>query len=224
MPDSRFLKTLPADIASQIALTLEPVDYRRGDVLLQAGQAIEFVYFPTTCLISLVVMLENGNTVEAATVGSDGIAGVSAFLGMERADLTAMVQIAGEALRMPIVEFRKFITVEAFRERAGAFTAKTVATIAQSTACMAFHPVQERLARWLLLVSDATERDELPLTHEFMAVMLGVYRPTVTIAIRTLEAGGLIEHRRALIRILDAEALASAACECYRLSGWDRRR
>jgi Mn-dependent DtxR family transcriptional regulator len=97
-----------------------------------------------------------------------------------------------------------------------------VATIAQSAACNAFHPVQERLARWLLLVRDSMERDEFALTQDFIAVMLGVHRPTVSVAIRILESAGLIEHSRGRVRIVDSEALAQAACECYRLSGWDR--
>jgi CRP-like cAMP-binding protein len=171
----------------------------------------------------MVVTLENGNTVEAATIGSDGFVGVSAFLGMERADMTALVQIEGEGLRLPIDAFRRCMDQDArFRERLGAFTAKTLATVAQSAACIAFHPVQERLARWLLLVRDGTETDEFPLTQDFLAVMLGVHRPTVTIAVRLLEGAGLIEHRRGHIRIVDAAALVRATCECYALSGWER--
>jgi CRP-like cAMP-binding protein len=187
-----------------------------------AGEEIEFVYFPTSCLVSMVVALESGSTVEAATVGSDGFVGVSAFLGMNDADITAFVQIEGEAFRLEIAEFRRLLGDSGVRAACGSFAAKTLATIAQSTACIAFHPVQERLARWLLLVRDSTERDEFALTQDFIAVMLGVHRPTVTITIRLLESAGLIEHRRGLVRIVDREALAQAACECYRASGWDR--
>jgi CRP-like cAMP-binding protein len=222
LAESRFLNSLPPDLVAEITAKLVPISYHRGDYLVAAGQRIEYVYLPTDALASLVISLENGGTVEAAMVGSDGIVAVSAFLGMERADLTALIQIPGEALRLPLADFRHFLDDDSFRARVAAFTAKTVATMAQSTACMAFHPVTERLARWLLLVHDATERTELPLTHEFLAVMLGVYRPTVSVAMRTLEAAGLIEHSRGLIRIPDTDALISASCECYRRSTWDR--
>jgi CRP-like cAMP-binding protein len=193
-------------------------------VIHRAGEPIDYVYFPTSCLVSMVAAVEKGSTVEAATAGSDGFVGVSALLGMERADITAVVQMDGETLRMRIGDFRRHLADERFRQKLGAFVAKTVATIAQTAACNAFHPVQERLARWLMLVRDSTEREEFPLTQEFIAVLLGVHRPTVSIAIRRLESAGLIEHSRGLIHIVDSPALAKAACECYRLSGWERSR
>ena len=221
---SRFLDSLPQDLQGAIASDLDALTVRRSDVLHRAGEPIDYVYFPTSCLVSMVAAVEKGSSVEAATAGSDGFVGVSALLGMERADITAVVQMDGETLRMRIRDFRRHLADERFRERLGAFVAKTLATIAQTAACNAFHPVQERLARWLMLVRDSTEREEFPLTQEFIAVLLGVHRPTVTIAIRRLESAGLIEHSRGLIRIIDSLALAQAACECYRLSGWDRAR
>jgi CRP-like cAMP-binding protein len=177
MADSRFLNSLPADLKAAVSADLERVQLHRGDMLLAAHERIDFIYFPTSCLVSMIITLENGNTVEAATVGNDGFAGVSAFLGMERADITAVVQIEGEALRMRIADFRRFLADEHLRKTMGGFAAKTMATIAQSAACNAFHPVQERLARWLLLVRDSMERDEFTLTQDFIAVMLGVHRP-----------------------------------------------
>lgn len=220
--ESRFLNSLPSDILTSLKPDLEPVELARGDYLMRAGEAVEYVYFPTSCLISLIVVLESGNTIEAATVGNDGFAGISAFLGIEQSDLTAIVQMEGEALRMSLPAFQRHLGVAGFRERLGAYAAKTLATVSQSVACIAFHPVHERLARWLLLVRDGTERDEFTLTQEFLATMLGVHRPTVTIAIRFLESAELIEHRRGMIRIVDVDALTEASCECYRLSSWVR--
>jgi CRP-like cAMP-binding protein len=220
--ESRFLDSLPKDAIETIRPKLERLQLKRSEPLLTAGEDIEFAYFPTSCLVSMVVSLESGSTVEAATVGSDGFVGVSAFLGMEQADITAVVQIGGEALRLGIDDFRRLLDDRRIRAACGSFAAKTLATVAQSTACIAFHPVQERLARWLLLVRDSTEQDEFLLTQDFIAVMLGVHRPTVTIAIRILESAGLVEHRRGLVRIVDAAGLAQAACECYAASGWDR--
>jgi CRP-like cAMP-binding protein len=220
--ESRLLNSLSPHISEQVLQGSERVHFKRGELLLTAREPARFVFFPLDCMVSMVVSLENGNTVEAATVGNDGFVGISSFLGMEQTDITAVVQLPGEALRLPVDAFRKLLNDDAFRTALGAFAAKTVATIAQSTACNTFHPVHERLARWLLLVRDSTERNEFALTQEFIAVMLGVHRPTVTIAMRLLEAARLIQHRRGLIRIVDAGALADAACECYRLSSWNR--
>jgi len=220
--ESRLLNSLPRHICDQIVEASEHLRFKRGEILLTAREPARYVYFPIDCMVSMVVSLESGNTVEAATVGSDGFVGISSFLGMEQADITAVVQLEGEAWRLPVEVFRKLLDNEAFRTTLGAFAAKTVATIAQSAACNTFHPVHERLARWLLLVRDSTERTEFALTQEFIAVMLGVHRPTVTIAMRLLESAELIEHKRGLIRIVAPDALADAACECYRLSSWNR--
>ena len=222
MPKNRLLQSLDPRVQLAISRDLERVNLPRGEHLFAAGQIPEFVYFPTSCLISMVVILESGSTVEAATIGSDGFVGISTYLGMAKADTTAVVQIGGEAQRMRVEAFLKHMTEESFRDSLGASTAKTIATIAQSIACIAFHPVPERLARWLLLVRDGIQQDEFLLTQDFIAVMLGVHRATVTIAVRLLETAGLIEHRRGLIRIVDVAALTEAACECYRTSGLER--
>ncbi len=218
MAQSRFLSALPADLLKRIEPDLEAVSLKRDQLLMRAGTEMDYVYFPTDCMISVVVTLENGNTIEAITVGNDGFVGISAFLGLERADATAMVQIAGDCLRLNVAAFRRLLQEARLRELLGAYTARTFALIAQSTACIAFHPVQERLARWLLMVRDGIERDEFLLTHDFLAVMLGVHRPTVTIAIRILEKAALIEHRRGVVKIVDPDGLTQAACECYRAS------
>ncbi|HEX5370763.1 MAG TPA: Crp/Fnr family transcriptional regulator [Dehalococcoidia bacterium] len=219
MPNSRFLLSLPDDIQNILKPQLETLVLSHGEIMLAAGELIDYIYFPTDSLISMVVTLENGNTVEAATIGNDGFAGIAAFFGGYRAEVTAVVQIPGEALRLDVSVFRKLMENERFREVTGNYAARIFATVAQSAACLAFHPVHERLARWLLLVRDCTEHSEFPLTQDFIAVMLGVHRPTVTIAMRLLESAGLVEHRRGRIRIVDADALTEAACECYRLSG-----
>ena len=197
---------------------------KRGDIMLTAGEVIEHIYFPTDCLASMIVTLESGNTVEAATVGNDGFVGISAFFGVNRAEISAVVQIAGKSQRIELALFNELMRDDRFRDTAGAFAARTLGTVAQSTACIAFHPVQERLARWLLLVRDSTDRSEFLLTQDFLAVMLGVHRPTVTIAIRLLESAGLIEHRRGRIHIVNPKALVQASCECYRLAGSRRAR
>jgi len=222
MAKSRLVDSLPGDLKASVGADLDPLQAHQGDVLQIAGQQIEYIHFPTTCLASLIVTVENGSSVEAATVGSDGFVEVAAVLGMVKSDLTAVVQIPGDLLRMRFANFQKHLADEQFRAVMGGFAAKAFATTAQSTACNAFHPVVERLARWLLMVRDSLDRDEFILTQNFIAIMLGVHRPTVTVAIRTLESAGLIEHARGMIRISDPDALVEAACECYSLSGWER--
>ena len=216
MPRNRLLNSLSTDIGQLVTPHLESVYLERGKELHRLGEQVHWVYFPEDCLISLVVLLERGTSVEATTVGNDGFAGYSPIFGHEDADITAVVQIAGDCLRMEVTAFSALLKNDEFFRLAGGYVGEVLAATAQSVACMALHPVSERLARWLLQVRDATERDELPLTQEFLATMLGVYRPTVTVAIRTLESAGLIGHRRGLIRILDGDGLAEASCECYR--------
>ena len=197
---------------------LDRIRLTRGAVLQTATARPDFIYFPIDCLVSMVVTLESGDMVEAATIGNDGYVGISTFLGIDPARLTAMVQIAGEAFRMPVDAFQALTDIPELRSRLQTYTSKAISTISQSVACMAFHPVQERLARWLLLVRDGLQRDEFPLTQDFLAVMLGVHRPTVTIAVRILETAGVISHRRGVIRIVNVPALKDAACECYEAS------
>jgi CRP-like cAMP-binding protein len=176
LANSRLLGMLRPELAALIIERAERVKLTHGEVLFHAREPAQFVYFPTDCLVSMVVSLETGNSVEAATVGNDGYVGISAFLGMGHEDLMGMAQIPGETLRLPVEEFRRCLEDDGFRAVMGASTAKTLATISQSIACNTFHAVNQRLARWLLLVRDATERHEFPLTHEFIAIMLGVHR------------------------------------------------
>jgi CRP-like cAMP-binding protein len=168
-------------------------------------------------MISAVVVLRNGTMIEAQAVGNDGFTPLLPAIEMERAETTALVQIPGPALRINADTFRRHLESPELRRRAFSYMADALRLIGQSAACIAFHPVQARLARWLLIVRDNTGRDEFPLTQDAMAAMLGVHRPTVTIAIRTLEASGVIEHRRGRVRLVDSEALTIEACECYRL-------
>ena len=142
--------------------------------------------------------------------------------GVERTDATHIIQLPGDALVMPIKSFREHLADAAFREPVSSYVAKTLSIVAQSSACIAFHPVQERLARWLLMVQDCTERDKFALTQDFIAVMLGVYRPTVTLAMHALENAGLIHSTRGLIEIADRLGLEKASCECFALRRWNR--
>ena len=215
MSGNRLLESLPGDLLQRFSADLELVSLSRDDVVMDPETPIEFVYFPTDSLISLVVSMQTGNTVEAMVVGTDGFTGITTLFGMRSPATRAIVQIGGEALRMPIEHFEQHLADARLRKTLGAYAARTFSRIAQSTGCVAFHPVEQRLARWLLMVRDSLDRKEYPLTQEFLSYMLGVHRPTVTIASRLLVNAGLIEHRRGVIRIADPEGLEQASCECY---------
>lgn len=197
---NRLLLSLSPALLSRLQPDLTNLQMEASRVLMVAGDVMDFVYFPTTCMISMVVTLENGSSIEASTIGSDGFAAASALLGVERTDATHIIQLPGDALVMPIKSFREHLADAAFREPVSSYVAKTLSIVAQSSACIAFHPVQERLARWLLMVQDCTERDKFALTQDFIAVMLGVYRPTVTLAMHALENAGLIHSTQASSR------------------------
>jgi CRP-like cAMP-binding protein len=137
------------------------------------------------------------------------------LLGSRRADYTVLCQITGDALRIDSGRFAEHLQEPRLRDRLGQYASALTRIMAQSTACMAFHPIEQRLARWLLLVQDELEGNRFSLTQEYLAVMLGVHRPTVTVAIRTLEMAGLISHGRGFTEILNRPGLTEAACECY---------
>jgi len=215
---SRFLDSLSQELLSCMLPEMEEVSLRRGEVLWNAGDVIEWVYFPLNAMISAVVVLSSGAMIEAQAVGNDGFAPMLLSIDLNHAETTAMVQIPGPALRIKADSFRRHLQYPELRYCAWSYMAGALRLLGQSTACIAFHPVQARLARWLLIVRDCTGRDTFPLTQDAMAAMLGVHRPTVTIAVRLLEAAGLVEHRRGQIHLVDPEALTSEACECYRLN------
>jgi len=216
MSRNRILANLPLDFLELSAPEFNEVSLKQYNVLCERGRAIELIYFPTGGLISMVVELTNGNTVEALTVGMDGFSDTAAFFGKDQATFKGIAQMSGAALTMPLATFRSFLEVPAFRELAGIYVEQAVALMGQSAACLAFHPVEQRLARWLLIVQDRVDTTDLTLTHEFLSQMLGVQRPTATNAVNVLVRRDLITHGRGVITIQDRQALEDASCECYR--------
>jgi CRP-like cAMP-binding protein len=214
--DNRLLTSLPSDLLSRVRADLEPVSLDKDFTIMERGADFDAVYFPTSCLVSVVANFQSGDAIEAMLVGSEGFAGLPALFGTRTANVNAFVQIPGEAMRLDIEAFWRHLGDARFRDTLGRFVVMTVGRMAQSTGCVAFHPVEQRLARWLLMVEDAIEESEFTLTQEFIGIMLGVHRPTVTIATRTLENAGLIEHSRGRIKILNRQGLEEASCECYR--------
>jgi CRP-like cAMP-binding protein len=218
---NRLLAALPPEDLARIAPFVDQIPLKLKDVLYRPGEPVEHVYFPGGGFCSVLTVLEDGDMVEVATIGREGMVGASAVTsGSAATPSFTMVQS-----ETPIC-YR--ITTHAFREemdRRGPFSVLLtryaqayVGFVMQSTACNAVHSVEQRLARWLLLAQDRMDQNEFPLTQEFVAMMLGVTRPTVSVVAGTLQRAGLITYRRGQLTILDREGLENASCECYRVA------
>jgi CRP-like cAMP-binding protein len=215
---NRLLAALPAADYTRILPSLTVVPLKLKEILHKPGDPIRHVYFPGRGFLSLLTVLEDGSMVEIATVGREGMVGVSAILDGTPVTSTAMVQGATDTCyRMNVDAFRREIDRRgAFHELMAHFAQALFGFVAQSTACNAIHSVEQRLARWLLMAQDRMGSDEFPLTQEFVAMMLGASRPTVSVVAGTLQKAGLIKYRHGRVTIVDRENLEAASCECYR--------
>jgi CRP-like cAMP-binding protein len=195
-------------------LSVQPL--RMRETLQEAGDPPEFVYFPVSGIISELTVMENGMMIEFATVGHEGTTGVPIFLGMGDSNMALISQVPGEALRMTSVNFRERCanspSLAAIMSR---YSGVMLALVAQSAACNRAHHTDQRCARWLLMTHDQSLTDEFPITHEFLAQMLGVSRPSVTLSAAALQAAGLVKYHRGQMTILDRAGLERASCECY---------
>jgi CRP-like cAMP-binding protein len=213
---NRFLASLsPAD-AAVLQPHLKPIELRQGFVLFDVGSAINQVYFPQNGVVSLVVDLASGETIESAMIGRESVVGGSAGLNSNLSVCKAIVQIAGVGSVMAAEHLRALAESSAAC-RASLFRHEQMILVQaqQSAACNATHTVEARLSRWLLRCRDLHESDELLLTQEFVADMLGVRRTSVSVVANTLQQAGFIRYRRGHIRILNVEGLRETACECY---------
>jgi CRP-like cAMP-binding protein len=213
---NHLLSSLPADEWARWLPTLEPVDMLLGDVLYESGAAMTHVYFPTTSIVSLLYVMEDGASAEIAVVGNEGIVGVSLFMGGETTPSRAVVQSAGQGYRM-----RGALLKEEFN-RSGPvlhlllrYTQALITQMAQTAVCNRHHSLDQQLCRWLLLSLDRLQEPELVMTQELIANMLGVRREGVTEAAVSLQQAGLIHYRRGHITVLDRQGLEHRTCECY---------
>lgn len=214
---NQLLSLLPQSELDSVLGQAQDVTIRSKEVLFRRGEAIRHVYFPENCVISLVTELENGDSVEAMTIGSDGFAGVAVFHGVSASRLKGVGQIAGQAWRLRSEDFEELaVSCENFRRLLHRYSQLIFETVSQSAACNRLHVIEQRCARWLLMSQDRVGRDEFNLTQEFLAEMLGVRRPGVTVAMGALEKAGLIGHSRGMIAVVDRAGLERAACECYK--------
>jgi CRP-like cAMP-binding protein len=213
---NRFLGALPPHDFSLLAPHLHTVPLEQGVMLHDVGKKIEHVYFPHIGMMSLVVVMQSGATVETATVGRTGVIGARAGLGAQSTFARAIVQLPGTAARLSATQFHAAANQsQAIRDLVVRYNDLLLAQIQQSVACNALHTLEGRLCRWLLESHDCMDGNVIPLTQEFLSQMLGVRRTTVTFAARLLQSAKLIHYRRGNIQILDRKALEDMACECY---------
>lgn len=211
---NRLLASLHSDELGRFADILRPREFVNGEVVSEPGEPVAEVIFPVGSLFSVVAETADGNQVEAGTVGHEGVVGLAPFLGAESTQLRTMCQIPGMAYVAdvgPLMARADGALATAARRYALSFM--TMAS--QGAACNRLHPIEQRAARWLLMVNDRIDRNPFELTHEFFGMMLGATRPNVSMTASKLREAGAIEYRRGRVTIVDRARLEAVACECY---------
>jgi CRP-like cAMP-binding protein len=213
-----MLAALPRKQYRRLLAGLESVALTFGEVLYEPGERIRHVYFPNDSLVSLLTPVAGHLALEVGMVGREGMVGIPLSWGSDVSPVRALVQGAGEAMRMKSARFcREIRKTPQLQREVNRYAAALMAQITQTAVCNRFHVVEARLARWLLMTRDRVRSDEFRLTHEFLGHMLGVRRAGVTTAARALQGRKLISYSRGKIRILDQRGLESACCACYEL-------
>lgn len=214
--ENRLLALLPAAERERLLRRLERVSVGIKEVLYEAGKPIPHVFFPLNGVMSLVITMSDGPSVEVATIGNEGLVGTPVFLGADISPTKAFAQVPGDALRMRAEWFKGEMKnggrLPVLIQR---YTQTMINQISQSVGCNHLHSVEQRMCRWLLITHDRVGTDEFPLTHEFLAQMLCVRRPSVSVVAGILQKAGLISYHRGRITILDRKRLEATSCECY---------
>jgi CRP-like cAMP-binding protein len=205
----------PADYA-RLKPHLQVVELRPRTVLAQAGDRIKYVYFPHTAVVSMIVVMSESGAAETAMIGREGVALFEVLFGDARAIHHTVVQVSGTASRIPVRDFCEAVEGSpTLRAQLFCYVRALFIQVTQSVACNGLHKLEERCARWLLMAHDRARREKFALTQDYLAEMLGVYRPTVTAVARGFQKAGLIRYSRGMITVLDRDGLEAAACECY---------
>jgi CRP-like cAMP-binding protein len=211
-----LLSALPEQDYRCLIPDLEYVTYNLGDSIYEPGARQNYIYFPTTCIVSLFYTTENGMTCEVGLIGNEGAVGISLFMGVDSMINQAVVQLAGGAFRMRADTLQmKFRLGGEFQCLLLRYTLTRIIQVSQTAVCNRLHSVEQRLCRWLLLCHDRVQSDDLAMTQEFIANMLGSRREGVTAAAGRLQDAGLINYNRGKIKILDRASLEAQVCECY---------
>ena len=214
---NRLLTALSRADYRKLLPILEPATLAFGEILYESHAQIRHVYFPNDCFVSMLTTVDGGRAVEVGLIGSEGMIGVPMALGVAVSPFRAIVQGGGTAMRMTTANFRRsFATSASLKREMFLFTHLLMIQIAQTAACNRFHVVTQRMARWILMTRDRVNSSEFRITQEFLALMLGVRRVGVTMAMGCLRESKVIVYRRGTITILDHERLVEAACGCYK--------
>jgi CRP-like cAMP-binding protein len=213
---NRILRDLPEKEYRRIADYIEPVNLPHGKIIYEVDQPIDYAYFPFGAMISLVTLMEDGKIVEVGMVGRDGMTGIVALMGQATSPDRAIVQIpdGGVRVRFEVIK-KEFDKGESLQRSLLRYGYTLMRQVSQTAACNATHTADERLSRWLLMCQDRVQSDELNLTQEFIAEMLGTRRATVNVAASNLQSAGLIHYNRGQIRIKDRAGMIAFSCECY---------
>jgi len=215
-PGNQILARLTREEYERLLPHLEQVSFKLGEVVYESGGKMSYIFFPTTAIISLLYMMENGSSAEMGVAGNEGLVGIALFMGGDTMPNRAVIQSAGKAVRMKAQvlqdEFKRGGTFQRLLLR---YTQALITQMSQTAVCNRLHTVEQQLCRWLLLSRDRLDSDELVMTQELIANMLGVRREGVTHAAGRLQESGLISYVRGRITILDRRGLESAVCECY---------
>jgi CRP-like cAMP-binding protein len=214
---NRLLAALPPADYQRILPDLKTVPITVKQVLHKHHEAVRYVYFPNGGVCSMTTVMADGSMVEVATIGYEGVVGINVFLGSDVMPGTTLVQVGdGSAVRMSVTAFRRELDRGgAFQKVIRRYAQALVATMMQSVACNTLHHLEQRCCRWLLMTHDRVDGDEFGLSHEFLAVMLGARRPTVTLVAGSLQRLGLIRYKHGRVRVLDRGRLEDMSCECY---------
>lgn len=216
--ENRLLAALPLEEYERLRPSLRPVSFSLGEVVYEFGGQLDYVFFPTTSIVSLLYTMENGASAEMGLTGNDGVVGIALFMGGGTMPNRAVVQSAGGALRMKAKVLQdEFALGGKFQQLLLRYTQALITQISQTAVCNRLHSVEQQLCRWLLLSHDRVQADELVMTQELIADMLGVRREGVTVAAGHLQDIGAIRYVRGRIQILDRAKLEETVCECYRV-------
>jgi CRP-like cAMP-binding protein len=217
-PLNRLLLALPPRDLNRLMPDLKQVPCRVRDVLIEADDPIDHVFFPDNCIISAVAVYTNGDMIEMATIGREGATGFQAIFDVKISAVRFLVQVPGNATRLSRAAFtRAMDSMPSFRKLMFAYVPALLQQVLVSVACNGRHGLKQRLARWLLAMRDRVDGDTLFITQDLLADMLGAYRPSITQVARQLELAGVIARGRREVTILDRDGLKRESCECYQL-------
>lgn len=215
-PGNRLLGTLKADEYRALVPRLQRIHSNARDVLGKGAELAEYVYFPCSSVLSVLACMENGAAVEVGTIGNEGFFGIEVLMGTGRWTETTVCQVEGDTLRMSAADFRLAVAGDTpLRRIAQRYLVAYLGLVSQSAACNRLHNIEERFARWVLMTHDRVEGDVFHLAQEFLADMLGVHRPSISVVAGAFQQAGVIQYSRGHMAIINRRALEDASCECY---------